>query len=331
MIGAGWVAPFHLRGWQALADEAVVVAIADPSADNATLRGEAFGISRLYRNAEEMMISGGIDAVDIVAPRALHADLVRLAARHGLDTMCQKPLGRTLAEARQLVGDVSGKIRLMVHENWRFRAHYRQAADWIANGYIGDVKAVSMALVTSGAVPGPDGSLPALERQPFMRTEKRMLVAEVLIHHLDTLRMLLGPMTVRDAMLSRTSQAVAGEDGATLLLQTAGGASVSVFGTFAAYGAPAESRDRLVILGECGAIHLEGTELRLSGRREERISFHHDEAYQGSYTAAIAHFIRSLRAGTPFETSCDDNLETLLLVEECYRISGWAAVEAEAP
>ena len=44
-------------------------------------------------------------------------------------------------------------------------------------------------LLTSGFLPGPDGLRPALVRQPFMRHEKRLLVAEVLIHHLDTLRM----------------------------------------------------------------------------------------------------------------------------------------------
>ena len=36
-----------------------------------------------------------------------------------------------------------------------------------------------------------------------------MLVAEVLIHHLDTLRMLLGPLRVTAAQLSRSSEQVA--------------------------------------------------------------------------------------------------------------------------
>jgi predicted dehydrogenase len=75
------------------------------------------------------------------------------------------------------------------------RGYYRDAAAWLREGRIGNVKQAQLTLLTSGVLPGPDGLRPALERQPFMRREKRMLVAEVLIHHLDTLRMLLGRCT----------------------------------------------------------------------------------------------------------------------------------------
>jgi hypothetical protein len=96
----------------------------------------------------------------------------------------------------------------MVHENWRFRGYYRDAAAWLREGRIGNVKQAQLTLLTSGVLPGPDGLCPALERQPFMRREKRMLVAEVLIHHLDTLRML---------------RAAAGDGGAALPFQRSGG------------------------------------------------------------------------------------------------------------
>jgi len=39
----------------------------------------------------------------------------------------------------------------------------------------------------------------------------------------------------------------------------------------------------------------------------------------------VAHFVTSLRDGTPFETAPEDNLRTLQLVEDCYRLSGWEA------
>ena len=47
--------------------------------------------------------------------------------------------------------------------------------------------------------------------------------------------------------------------------------------------------------------------------------FDADATYQGSYAAAIAHFVDALDRGKPFETSPADNLETLRLVEEIYR------------
>ena len=56
---------------------------------------------------------------------------------------------------------------------------------------------------------------------------------------------------------------------------------------------------------------------------------HYDLAveYQGSYNRTIAHFVKSLNDNTPFETAPEDNLETLRLMEDCYRLSGWEAAQ----
>ncbi len=216
LIGAGMVSRHHLIAWATIPDQARVVAIADPSAENAARRATEFGISQTYADAEAMIAAAALDAIDIAAPREMHAPLVRLAAKHRLPVLCQKPLAPNLQEATDLAAEVEDSTRLMVHENWRFRGYYRDAAAWLREGRIGNVKQAQLTLLTSGVLPGPDGLCPALERQPFMRRERRMLVAEVLIHHLDTLRMLLGPLQVTAAQLSRSSDLLAGEDGAVI-------------------------------------------------------------------------------------------------------------------
>ena len=205
LVGAGMVSRHHLIAWASIADQARVVAVADPSADNAARRAAEFEIPNTYASAEAMLAAGEFDAIDIAAPREMHAPLVRLAASQRLPVLCQKPLAPNLQQATDLAAEVSDLTRLMVHENWRFRGYYRDAAAWLREGRIGNVKQAQLTLLTSGVLPGPDGLCPALERQPFMRREKRMLVAEVLIHHLDTLRMLLGPLRVTAAQLSRSS------------------------------------------------------------------------------------------------------------------------------
>ena len=45
------------------------------------------------------------------------------------------------------------------------------------------------------------------------------------------------------------------------------------------------------------------------------------QCYADSYAATILHFIDALMAGTPFETSPQDNLRTLRLVEDIYAAS----------
>jgi predicted dehydrogenase len=323
LIGAGMVSRHHLIAWSEIADKARVVAIADPSGDNAARRASEFKISQTFADAEAMLAATELDAVDIAAPREMHAPLVRLAASKRLPVLCQKPLAPTLQQAIDLAADVKNQTRLMVHENWRFRGYYRDAAAWLREGRIGAVKQAQLTLLTSGVLPGADGLRPALERQPFMRGEKRMLVAEVLIHHLDSLRMLLGPLRVTAAGLSRTFSEMAGEDGAVIQMKTEAGATATVFASFAAHGFPATQVDRLDILGETGTIRLDGPLLTCAGTQPAERRYDLAVEYQGSYNRTIAHFVQSLRDGTPFETAPEDNLETLRLVEDCYRLSDW--------
>ena len=325
LIGAGMVSRHHLIAWAEIPDRARVVAIADPSRENAARRADEFSISQIYASAEAMLAATELDAVDIAAPRQLHAPLVRLAAKRGLPVLCQKPLAPDLQQAIELAAEVKNQTRLMVHENWRFRGYYRDAAAWLREGRIGAVRQAQLTLLTSGVLPGADGLRPALQRQPFMRGEKRMLVAEVLIHHLDTLRMLLGPLRVIAAGLSRTYSEMAGEDGAVIQMTAESGGTVSVFASFAAHGFPAAQIDRLDILGATGSIRLDGPHLTCAGASPTEKHYDLAVEYQGSYNRTIAHFVQSLRDNTPFETAPEDNIETLRLVEDCYRLSGWEA------
>ena len=60
------------------------------------------------------------------------------------------------------------------------------------------------------------------------------MIAEVLIHHLDTMRFLCGPLRVVGARASRTLADVTGETLAAIFLETAAGAPATVIGTMAA-------------------------------------------------------------------------------------------------
>jgi predicted dehydrogenase len=321
LMGAGMVSRHHLIAWQHCAD-AEVVAIADPAPERAQARAAEFGIPRVFTDAAALLDAGGIDAVDIAAPRAAHVGLVRLAAGHGLAVLCQKPLAPSLAEAEALVAEMRGRIRLMVHENWRHRAYYRQAAAWLAAGMIGTPRLLNLRVLTSGLLADATGHRPALERQPFMQTEQRMLVAEVLIHHLDTLRMLLGGLRVTSAALVRSVSDMAGEDGAAIQLAADNGVAVSVFASMAAYGAPSGTVDDMDLLGSAGRIRLSAGVLTCEGSHPARIAYDLGETYQAAYDAVIAHFVDALRHDRPFETDAEENLGTLRLVEDIYRLAG---------
>jgi D-apiose dehydrogenase len=318
LVGAGWVTQHHLRAWRQQAPTAQVVAIADPSLERARERARSFDIGRVYASAQDLMDSGGIDAVDIAAPREVHAQLVRMAAARGLPILCQKPLAPTYEEARALVQEVSGKTRLMVHENWRFRAYYRQIGEWLRAGLAGPVTQARMTLLTSGFLPDAEGKLPALERQPFMAQLDRALVMEVLIHHIDTLRFLLGELELVHSRLGKQSTQIVGEDRASLTFVSESGAVVDLLANFCVHGEPAAQSDQLLLIGERATVRLAGDTLTCSGAQESVVKYDLPACYIDSYAATIAHFVDALASGSPFETSPEDNLRTLELVEQIY-------------
>ena len=318
LAGAGWVAPHHLEAWARLGDRASVVAIADPDLSAARARADRFHVPAVYESVEAMLERESLDAIDIAAPRELHAPLCRQALRHRLPILCQKPLAPTFAEAERLVADIGDRVPFMVHENWRFRPHYRRMSAWLREGLIGDVRTVNVSLLTSGLLPDATGALPALVRQPMLATLERLLLMEVLIHLVDTMRFLFGPLTLRAASVGHSCPEVRGEDRATLLLATREGAAVTIAGDFMATGYPPEQFDRVEILGTRGAITLVRDRLLLDGVRKEELALDLASHYSASYAAAIAHFVDGLDGNHPFETNARDNLETLRIIESAY-------------
>jgi len=263
-----------------------------------------------------------IDALDIASPRATHAALVELAATKGIDVLCQKPLASSLAEAEALLRSVSGRIRIMAHENWRFRPWYRDLKSWLAAGDVGEVLSLIISARSSGLLPDESGRPPALVRQPFMAEEHRLLIAEDLIHHLDLVRWLAGPLRVVAARATRTVADVKGETLATILLETASGAPVVVSGSLVARGFPARSQDKLELIGQRASVTFTESRLRLIGSRSRDSVYDTDASYQQSFDGTIAHFAQCLASGTAFETDAMDNLETLRLVEHAYLAAG---------
>src|SRR6266550_4650392 len=287
LAGAGMISWYHLVGWRNLGERVRLVAICDPDTDKAAKRAKEFSIPNVYRDADAMFDAETIDALDVISPRQTHAEWVDAAAARGIDVLCQKPLTPALAESEALVRRVEGKSRLMAHENWRFRPWYRELKRWMVGGELGDLVLARMATFTSGLLPDASGRRPLLEREPYTQHEERLMIAEVLIHHLDVMRFLCGELRVVAARGARTMSDVVGETVAAIFLETASGVPVEVTGTMAAAGYPSRPPDHLEVVG----------------------------------SRAIAHFVDCLETGAPFETNPVDNLETLRLVEHAY----WAA------
>jgi predicted dehydrogenase len=322
IAGAGMVTRHHLIAWGKL-PQVEVAAICARHLENARTRARESGIPQAYADAAEMLDREKPDVLDIATPPEAHARLALMAADRGIHILCQKPMSPTLPEAERLVASVGDRVRFMVHENWRFRPQYRQAASWLAEGRAGPVREFHLSTRSSGLVTRTDAGRPyALERQPFLAGLKRLIILELLIHHLDTVRFVVGPVKVVAAQTSRISPDIVGEDAALITLQAAQGAFGTVTGNFSAAGMPPLPQDRLEIVSERAGIVFENNVLRLTGEGSHSLRFDLEQAYQASYDNAVAHFVSALETGTPFETDRLDNLETLRLVDDAYRLAG---------
>lgn len=322
LIGAGMISLYHLRAWQAAG--VPVVAVCDIDRTKAEARAAEFGIARVYDSPEAMFTDGGFNMVDIATSVGGHAPLTRLAADHGVHVLLQKPMTETVAEAEALVADVGERIRFMVHENYRFRPHYMTVRRWLDAGLIGRPRHATIAVRGSGLCPR-EGAVPFLiERQPYLTGFRRNLVFETMIHHLDVLRLLVGPLTVVAARLNRLAEGLPGEDTASILMQGPEGLIASADGCICAPGYPPLHGDRLEIIGTQGTVVMDFNRVFLVGAEEAAEEVDLIGRYQECFDHAIEAFVSGVRDGTQFETDRLDNLETLRLMERVYTAAGVA-------
>ncbi len=320
VIGAGMISLYHLRAWQKAG--VPVVAICDIDGKRAAARAAEFGIERVYTDPEQLFADGDFDLVDIATSVDSHGPLTLRAADAGVHVMLQKPMTSTVAEAEALVRDVGDRVRFMVHENYRYRPHYMTVRRWIDEGRIGVPRHVVIAVRGSGLCPR-EGTVPFLiERQPYLTGFRRNLVFETMIHHLDVLRLIAGPLRVVAARLNRLAEDLPGEDTASILLENPNGLIAIADGCICAPGYPQLHGDRFEVIGTKGTLVMDLDRVFMVGQEQDAEKVDLVGRYQESFDYTIGHFVTCIETGAPFETDRIDNLETLRLMEDVYRAAG---------
>jgi D-apiose dehydrogenase len=316
IAGAGAISQYHFAGWLAT-PHAQLVAVCDTDLARAHAKAKTFGIPAVYADFAQMLEREKPDAVDIITPVESHARLTRIAADHGVHVCCQKPVTPTVAEAEALIQDVCDRVRFMVHENYRYRPHYVEIKRWLDQGTIGAPLQVRMTVRSQGMISVNGEAAFLLNRQPYLKNFKRLLFFEVLIHHLDILRVLLGLLSVRHCSISRINAELTGEDAGVAVLRSASGVDVVLDGNISCPGSGPLPVDRLEIAGTTGTLLFDRDRLSLLGSSTPPMQFDLVKNYQICFTRSIEDFAAGLLSGQPFQTDRLDNLETLRLMESC--------------
>jgi len=126
MVGYGFMGRTHSNAFlQAgrffdLAYQPVLKAVCARNAARAETFAANWGYQSIETDWRKLVERSDIDLIDIASPNDTHAEIAIAAAKAGKIVMCEKPLGRTAAEAAAMVEAVeSAKAPNMVWYNYR--------------------------------------------------------------------------------------------------------------------------------------------------------------------------------------------------------------------
>ena len=102
IFGTGFWSQFQLGAWREL-EGVECVALYNRTRSRAEALASRFGIPAVYEDPEELIRRERPHFLDIITDVDSHAPLVRLAARHRLPVICQKPMAPSLATAEEMV------------------------------------------------------------------------------------------------------------------------------------------------------------------------------------------------------------------------------------
>jgi UDP-N-acetylglucosamine 3-dehydrogenase len=119
-----------------------VVGVADARLESAVVGAEMAG-ARPYASYDELVAAEDVEVVDVCLPTAFHRDLAVEAAGDGKHVILEKPIARTIEDAREILDAFSGEgPRLFVGHVVRFFPEYVAIKEKIEAGDLGTVGVV---------------------------------------------------------------------------------------------------------------------------------------------------------------------------------------------
>jgi predicted dehydrogenase len=148
--GQGWAPLAHFPALRAL-PEFEIAALCTTREETARAAAERYGVPRAYHDYREMFASPDIDIVSCVVRAPNHHEVVMAALRAGKAVYCEWPLGVTTAQAGEMAALAREKgIPTAIGLQARCDPTLRYTRDLVAQGYVGEVLAVTMAMISPG-------------------------------------------------------------------------------------------------------------------------------------------------------------------------------------
>jgi predicted dehydrogenase len=138
MIGTGrWADQTHLPGLQSRSDVALA-ALCGRDPERLAALAARYRVPRTFADWRELVAGGGLDAVAICTPNALHHPQALAALDAGLHVICEKPLALDVGQAREMAAraDAAGRKTLTFFTH-RAVAAAAQVKRLVDQGFLG--------------------------------------------------------------------------------------------------------------------------------------------------------------------------------------------------
>ncbi|MFT7722179.1 MAG: Gfo/Idh/MocA family oxidoreductase [Roseateles sp.] len=108
--------------------------------------------ARVTADLDALLADPAVDAVYVATPHSHHGGFVRAALAAGKPVLCEKPLVTTHAEGAELVALARERGVFLMEALWtRFLPAYAQAARWLRDGAIGELRAMQSSFCFASA------------------------------------------------------------------------------------------------------------------------------------------------------------------------------------
>ncbi len=204
LIGAGFIADFHLEILTPLED-VEVVAICDPALGRARGLADKWSVPKVYASVAELA-NENIDIAHILAPPDLHVALTRELLELGIGTYVEKPLALAAAPAKELVALAAERgLPIGVNHNHIYQPAFTRLMEAVERGDIGAVEHVQITWSV------PLAQLDAEQYAHWMFRSPRNILFEQAPHPLSQVHRLIGRVQECQTSILSTRELLPGQ------------------------------------------------------------------------------------------------------------------------
>jgi predicted dehydrogenase len=306
------------------APNARLVACYDPDPALSAAVADRFGTTAAT-STEALLALQDVQAVFIAVPHHLHAPLAIQAAEAGLHVIVEKPLARTLAEARELATAVrQAGVTGTVCFPQRFERHVEHARRLVSQGALGEVTGALAVYFADKAASYWVGGYSGRSVSGW-RGSRELSGGGVLMmnfpHLIDVIRAVARIEVLEVSALTASSEELEVEDTVSVSVRYDNGAVGSFVGSSAARGTTDE---QLQLWGTDGHLVLspEPRLFSLRSRPEATASRWHSLAAEEAAdprAVFVSRFATALARGVEPDVTLEDGLAVQAVVEAAYR------------